>query len=281
MHDTKICLSFQMARSYGALSVMNARPLNIFVPDIQLDPCPISSVKNLPVVKDQGSQPVCAAVVVLTMYEQLLLRENIYSLWDKRTELGWGWIYVVGQEILHNDDFLMVQDQLLSGLPLVTALFALISRGVWTPPTPGVSINDPVTLSKYIQEMKYSPIGNLAVPLRFLSVLPTTEALIGALQSQYVIGFAFSIDSVIDQWMHSKELQEATSFELPDPQLGSTRLATHAAVITAIDLDLDRATVQNSFGSSFGTLGFFFIPMRLLLRPFFSNLEFYILLRAG
>ena len=273
-----------MTRSYGALSLLNNRPLDVFTPRIGVstDMCSVSMVSNLPVVKDQGDLPVCAAVVALTLYEQLLLRENIQSQTVGGTELGWAWIYLSGRDVASQDRNSVVEDQLLTGLTLVAALDALVSRGVLVDNRADLLyINDPVQLSQKLSELNYTPIGQLAVPLRYLAVLPTAEALHDVILSQYAIGFVFGIDVVIDRWMHSKELQQATSFEIPEPPSGSPRLATHAAVITAIDIKLMRATVQNSFGSGFGTLGFFFIPLRLILRPNFSNLEFYVLVRAG
>ena len=274
-----------MSRSYGALSILSARPLNIFTPDVGAcaSSRAISIVMNLPVVKDQGDLPVCPALVALTMYEQLLLRENMHSLFGvKGGEMGWAWIYLSGREIVTQDRNFVVEDQLLTGLPLVIALDALINRGVLIgSQSNNLHINDPVRLQKHIHKLNYTPMGTLAVPLRYLAVLPTSEALHDVILSQYVIGFVFGIDANIDRWMHSKELQEATSFQLPDPPSGAPRLATHAAVITAIDMQLMRATVQNSFGLSFGTMGFFFVSLHLLLRPNFSNLEFYVLTRAG
>lgn len=274
-----------MSRSYGALSVLNTRPLSVFTPDIGANAlrCSISTVKSLPVVKDQGSLPVCAALVALTMYEQLLLRENLRNqLGVKETELGWAWIYLSGRALVLHDQNSIVEDQLLTGLPLVIALDALIHRGVLVGnQIDRFHINDPVRLEKHLKHLNYTPIGKLVVPLRYLAVLPTVEALRDVIISQYVVGFVFGIDANIDRWMHSKELQEATSFQLPEPLSGAPRLATHAAVITAIDMQLMRATVQNSFGLNFGTLGFFFVSLHLLLRPNFSNLEFYILVRAG
>lgn len=284
--NRSIVLSFRidkMKRSYGALSLLNARPLDIFTPDVRrAKPLrEISMIQNLPAVKDQGEMPVCTAVAALTMYEQLLLRENLHGYSKThRGELGWAWIYLGGINMIEQDNAATVHEQLLTGLPFVTALQALIARGVVTS-SPDLFINDPAKLAKQLQSLDYTPWGRLAVPLRMLAVLPTIEALYDVIQAQYAIGFVFAIDSTIDHWMHNKELQVATEYELPHPSDGSPRLATHAAIVTAIDLNLRRATIQNSFGSQFGTMGFFFVSLPLLLKPQFSNLEYYVLVRAG
>jgi len=243
----------------------------------------IYMVNNLPVVKDQADMPVCAALVALTMYEQLLLRENLHKqLGFRGTELGWAWIYLSGRELVTKDAESVIEEQLLTGLPLVVALDALVEKGVLVGGLHGnLHINNPMVMAEELERLTYTPTGQLAVPVRYLAVLPTIEALCAAVESQYVIGFAFGIDENIDRWMHSKYLQQATSFQLPDPQSGAPRLATHAAIITAVDSKLMRVTVQNSFGIKFGTMGFFFISLHLLLRPKFSNLEFYVLTRAG
>ena len=294
-----------MARSYGASHPTIEFPVGVFTPavvaergssglgGVQETSCrEMAMVRNLPAVKDQGELPVCSAVVSLTLYEQLLLREGLTALPSDRgftfkapVELGWGWLYLSGRRILEDRDALLlgqgqVQEQLLSGLPLRLALQGLIERGVLTA-SDGLYLNDPVRLQAQLAELQHTPRGMLATPLRVLSVLPTIEALYDVVSSQYAIGFAFAIDSVIDAWMHSASAQEETGYELPAPQEGSPRLATHAAVITAIDVKAQRATVQNSFGSTFGIMGFFFAPFGLLLRSDFSGLQFFVLVRAA
>ena len=282
-----------MSRSYGAITFASGSVHSVFAPHTLPASAPrtVAMVNDLPAVKDQGSLPVCSAVVAVTMYEQLLLRENLGSAPQLpslsqppprgRRELGWAWVYISGRRLLQAGAGSAIHEQLLAGLPLAVALDALIKDGVLADETEGLLHNNPIELERQLQQLSYTPRGVLATPLRILAVIPTADAIYEALRAQYVVGFALAVDCLIDAWMHSKEKQEESGAELPSPLAGSPRLATHAAAITAIDMGLQRVTVQNSFGSGFGIMGFFFIPLRLLLRPEFSNLQFFILLRAG
>lgn len=308
-----------MARSYGASHLITSEfsefPIGVFAPAVfpergkrklrllgrsaaEQGVADVSRgtaiVKNLPAVKDQGELPVCSAVVSLTLYEQLLLREGLMALptaqgflFKSPVELGWAWVYLSGRRLLetkaaaqpHFGNHAQVREQLLSGLPLRLALQGLIEGGILTA-SDGLYLNDPMRLQEQLAELQHSPRGMLVAPLRVLSVLPTVEALYDVVSSQYAVGFAFAIDPTIDAWMHSASAQEETEYELPAPPEGSPRLATHAAVITAVDVKARKVTVQNSFGSTFGIMGFFFVPFGLLLRSDFSGLQFFVLLRA-
>jgi hypothetical protein len=172
-----------------------------------------------------------------------------------------------------------VHEQLLGGLPLAISLQALCTRGVLTD-RDKLPLYDPEKLQLALDQVNYSPVGRLAVPLRVLAVMPTTDAIYEVLAAQYVIGFTFSVTEGIDDWMHDVEAQRSTGWILPGPTAGSPRLATHAAVVTAIDTSAMLLTVQNSFGAAWGYMGFFFMPLPLFLQVEFTGLQFYVLARA-
>jgi hypothetical protein len=263
-------------RRYGAAHARQL-PFDTFAPRTGRGEA-LARVESLPAVKNQGSLPVCSAVVALSMYQQLLLLHG-YSPNGSRSaapELGWAWIYLRARASAQG---VPVNAQLLSGVPLDEALRALVLHGVLT--EAGFFLYDPAALQEQLEQLSYTPRGRLLCPLRVLSVLPTEEALAAALRGQAAVGFAFAIDTLVDAWMHDAAAQQDTAFELPAPAQGSPRLATHAALITALDATARRVTVQNSFGPDFGLMGFFFVPLSLLLRADFSGLQFYILTRAG
>ncbi len=277
-----------MERSYGALGLRNSPFLSIFTPIIfprvpgETPHRMLAVVQDLPRVKDQGDMPVCAAVAALTLYEQLLLRENLRRTSSRPAgELGWAWTYLSGRAAMEQAAGVSVaEEQLLAGLPLEAALQALVDRGVlWD--EAGFCRSDPFALEEQLRQLAASPRTFLAVPLRVLALTPTAESLYDAVAAQHSIAFAFAVTPVTDEWMRSPLEQSETGYELPSPLAGSVRLATHAAVITAVDLGRERVTVQNSFGEAFGTMGFFFILFRDLFQPEFAGLRFFVLLRAG
>jgi hypothetical protein len=267
-----------MDYSYGAANALNTYPLSVFAPSTW-NPCAprdVAAVENAPQVRDQSSFPVCSAVVALSMYEALLLREKLDD--SMHAELNWAWLYLWGRRFAHRD-LTIADEQLLTGIPLLAALKALVERGVLA--YGDLQLEGPDELEEQLRHLDYTPWGALAAPLRVLALLPTATSIYDALAAQHVVGFAFAIDSETDRWLNSELEQARTGYELPSPIPGRVRLATHAALIIALDMTSARVTVQNSFGARFGANGLFFIPVSLLLRQEFASLEFYILARAG
>lgn len=268
-----------MSRSYGSAQLKDPPYLSVFTPEILLaqERRTKALVKNLPAVKDQGSWPVCSAVVAVTLYEQLLLRESAWP--SGASEMGWAWTYLEGRRRLLEQGQ-TVNAQLLTGVPLSVSLDALAESGVIAGSV-GLRINDPEALRSDLNERHMTPYTRLEFPLRTLKVLPTATAIYDAIQAQYAVGFGFAVDEVVDRWLQDSEAQNASDNILQTPPAGAPRLATHAAVITGIDMNERMVTVMNSFGRDFGLFGFFFITFQALLRPDFANLEFYIITRTG
>lgn len=289
--------------SYGAAHLLVEFPMDVLSPrSLAWPPAVLTArVINLPMVKDQGDLPVCTAVVAVSLYEQLLLREeefttmlDVQDAWSSglsrgiahvAQELGWGWTFLMGEQLLRGGDDnstpRAIRPQLLAGMPLPLALSALQKEGVLAAQK-SRHVNDPVRLARKLESGSGTTVkGKLAVQLRQLTLVPTRQNIFEAIASQFAIGFAFGIDARIDRWMRSRDLQVESGFVCPSPMLGAPRLATHAAVIVGADLELQRVTVQNSFGLSFGLDGFFYIPFMLLMDDAFSGLRFYILLRAS
>lgn len=272
-----------MKRHYGAVQLVDPLPTSMIT--IEVDDNSgrtVARLANLPGVKDQGTDPVCSAVVATTLYEQLLLRDGLHTHSSITRCSNWAWIFLFGQRLIASSpqSKAPTHEQLLQGLPLAVCLQALATGGLLQD-CERFSTGSVKALQRELSALSYSPRGQLLCPLRVVSLLPTAEALHDAVRAQHAVGFAFAIDATIDRWMHSAQEQIDSYFQLPIPQQGSARLATHAAVITAVDLINGTATVQNSFGPLFGTMGFFFIPLHLLLQSEFSGLQFYILIRAG
>jgi hypothetical protein len=224
------------------------------------------------------------------MYQQLLIREDLAAspagkkaFRSQNLEQSWAWIYLQAQDLARKASSTsqgLGVVQLLPGVPFLLALLALQDRGLLVTDL-SLPLREPQALERELHALGYTPRGHLAVPLRVLSVLPTPSALFDTLAAQYTIGFSFAIDATVDRWMHDAAAQQRSAFVLPAPPAGSPRLATHAAVITALDMEAQEVTVQNSFGPSFGIMGFFYIPLTLLLRPDFTELRFHILVRSG
>lgn len=287
-----------MPYTYGAAGLRVGFLLDIFDPhtsvgDVRRQP-PVALVRNLPAVKEQGRFPVCSAVTALTMYEQLLLREGhvasgrggrsvaVPDFAFPSVVYGWAWIYHSGRVLmkaLQKGSTHEVHEQLLGGVPLATSLRGLCEKGVLTNED-GLPLQDPDKLQLALEQANFSPVGHLAVPLRVLTVMPTVEAIYAVLAAQYVIGFSFAVNEEIDEWMHDVNAQRATNWTLPEPKAGSPRLATHAAVVTAIDTTAMLLTIQNSFGPAWGFMGFFFMSLPLFFQVAFTGLQFHVLARA-
>lgn len=269
-----------MSRSYGGAHLQTSRQLEVFEPAINGRDADRTQthVVNLPGVKDQGSWPVCSAVVAVTLYEQLLLRERNWP-WHS-VEMGWAWTYLMGLRKLSKDDAHLLNEQLLSGVPLSVAIEALAEHGVIATGS-GLPINDPAALQRELAKRRITPVTRLEFPLRTLKILPTVTAIYDAVQAQYAVGFAFAVDATVDEWMQDPAAQNASDNVLRTPPAGAPRLATHSAVITGVNMSARMVTVLNSFGRDFGVFGFFFITFQTLLRPDFANLDFHVLTRAG
>lgn len=285
-----------MSFSYGAAGLRSGFPFDLFDPKVlggegHSGAPVVAMVRDLPAVKYQGPWPVCSAVTALTMYEQLLLREGHVpalhpavsdDLSFAPVKYGWAWIYHSGRSKMEkhrNQETHEVREQLLGGLPLAVALQGLCERGVLTNED-NLPLFDPGELQKALDTASYSPLGRLATPLRLLTVMPDIDAIYAVLAAQYVVGFAFAIDAEIDRWMHDIDAQRRSAFVLPSPTDGSPRLATHAAVVTALDRSTMLLTVQNSFGKSFGDVGFFYMSVPLFFQNDFTGLQFHVLVRA-
>ena len=298
-----------MSYSYGAAGLRSGFPFDLFDPKVlghghcgrhlgtddnandgAYGIPAVAMVRDLPAVKFQGPWPVCSAVAALTMYEQLLLREgHIPALHPVHADLsfpsveyGWAWIYHSGRSKMAkhgSKETHAVNEQLLGGLPLAVALQALCERGVLTNED-GFPLFNPTDLQKALDAAPYSPLGRLATPLRLLTVMPSADSIYEVLSAQYAIGFVFAVDAEIDKWMHDIEAQRRSLFELPPPAAGSPRLATHAAVVTAMNRTTMLLTIQNSFGVDFGEMGFFYMSVPLFLQNDFTGLQFHVLVRA-
>ena len=260
---------------YGASHQTEHFPMSVFEPQIRGNRATLANVEDPPVVKNQGNHPTCSAVAVIGLYESWLRRSG-----GDAPELSWAWTYLNALKMLDSHGSVPVKEQLLSGIPLHLCISALLEFGTISADTFGEG-NDPVALRRETESRAMTPAGRLWVPMRSFMVLPTRDALLDAVWSQHPVAFTFGIDRTIDSWMHSEDQQRLTNYVCPRFSETSIRLATHAAIITGIDLERDTARIQNSFGISFGEDGYFYMDLPSLLEHASTGLSFYVLTRAG
>lgn len=258
-------------RRYGAAALMTTSPQVEFLlsNETRAGDAALSQELSL---HDQGQEPVCTAMVALALYENFLIRHGRPA---PRPQ-AWMWIYYSSLTSEAQD---VITTQLLTGVPLLSALKALQERGL---ARPFGKEEDLAAYAAHLQQLDgqgLSPLTTPAVAFRIVRVLPQLPSFFELLSRGVAIGFTFGVDARIDEWMHDATAQLESNYECPVPGSWTDRLATHAAVIVALELTHVRVKVQNSFGKDFGEEGYFYIRLSLLWEPAFTNQEFFAFLR--
>jgi hypothetical protein len=245
-------------------------------------PGPIVAVATDFPVWDQGEDPTCTSAAALGALA------GFYSLRGERLgDVSLAYTYLGSEQIISSEDVSVeVEDQLRAGVPLAAAMESVRRFGVVRSSAFGGGVeeiaNAPVALAKLLksqdqtlEDLRKESATLLRPAPRAVRLFPTEENIVSALSGKLLVPFSFRIDASTDEWMSSRELQEGTGFVLPSPSQSTSRVATHACLITAFDSEARLFTVRNSFGPQWGRAGDFYVPSSTIFASSFSGSDFF------
>ena len=228
---------------------------------------------------EQGDAPTCTAAAALGALA------GYYALSGARLgESSLAYTYLGAEKVISTDpDAVEVEDQIRAGVPLAATMESVRRFGVVPPTELGTeAARDPVALTELLkskgqtlEDLRKQSASLMHPPPRAVRLFPTAENIENALRGGLLVTFSFRVDTDINAWMGSRELQTGSAFVLPSPTLSAQRIATHACLITAYDSHATLFTVRNSFGPEWGRAGNFYVSSHTMFSSSFSGSDFF------